>query len=376
MNIELRHVGHTNKGAELMLRAMIAHYEGRPDVTLVGNHRVADATQRARLGLKGLVYRRVDDSSAFIPPAWLVPGPLRRALGVVHPDEIDVILDGAGFAYGDSWGPAKAAQSAAYYARVKGRGGRVILLPQSFGPFTKPDVAEATQALVDTADLVFVRDATAARVLRAVCGDRPSIVQAPDFTPLVHAADVGDVALPARAAAIIPNQKMIDQTSTGQDGYEGFIAGVIERMREAGLNPFLLPHAHQDQPLVDRLSRRFGDAVAVVHEADALRLKGLIGRCEVVMCSRFHGLVSALCQGVPVVATGWSHKYRHLLEEYEAGALLLDPREPAEQWSPRIDALLAPASLAQWRATLGRRAAWHADEARAMWSRVDALLGG
>ncbi len=43
--------------------------------------------------------------------------------------------------------------------------------------------------------------------------------------------------------------------------------------------------------------------------------------------SRFHALVGALCQGVPVIATSWSHKYEELLGEYGVPELLLKPSD-------------------------------------------------
>jgi colanic acid/amylovoran biosynthesis protein len=372
MIVEIRNVHRRNKGAELMLRAIVAHYAQSPDVTLTGNHRVGSRSDLRTLGMRPLLFGWRKRGFLTTPTAVTPSGILER-LSLVHPSSVRLAVDAAGFAYGDQWGPDRAIAAAKYYRFLRAHGARVVLLPQSLGPFERPDVREACRGLFDAVDLIFPRDDTATRCVRELLGDDPRVHQCPDFTPLLETT--GGPALPPgdRPAAVIPNRKMFQQGGLTRDRYEAFLVEVIEAFETLGYHPFLLPHATFDHDLARGVERRLGKPVPTLIEPDPVRLKDVIGRCHAVFSSRFHGLVSALSQGVPSIATGWSHKYGHLLDEYGCPQALVDVTVPGALDSAIAETLAGPRHAAT-RATLIERADWNKAEARKMWARVDQLV--
>lgn len=59
-------------------------------------------------------------------------------------------------------------------------------------------------------------------------------------------------------------------------------------------------------------------------EMDAEEIREYIGRCRIVVASRFHSMIGALEKKVPVLLVGWSHKYREVLNQFELGKYCID----------------------------------------------------
>ncbi|HEX5791921.1 MAG TPA: polysaccharide pyruvyl transferase family protein, partial [Rheinheimera sp.] len=57
----------------------------------------------------------------------------------------------------------------------------------------------------------------------------------------------------------------------------------------------------------------------IVQIDEPLAVKAFIGKAELAISSRFHGAVNALSQGVPCIATSWSHKYHAMMSDFAMG---------------------------------------------------------
>lgn len=59
-------------------------------------------------------------------------------------------------------------------------------------------------------------------------------------------------------------------------------------------------------------------------EMDAEEIRSYIGKCRYLIASRFHAMIGALEQKVPVLLIGWSHKYQEVLDMFELGQYAID----------------------------------------------------
>lgn len=326
---------------------------------------------RAELDLLPVLLR---DGHPLDPRRWRQWLP-RRVRGLAAVRSADVILDASGFGYGDYWGRNKLVRRLVRTLRSKATDCPAILLPQALGPFEKPGMAAAFAEAVDRLDLVFVRDAQSMKHVNAIISDDPKVHRAPDFTNMLHPKLPDRLSDLRGARLVIPNQKMIaDQSASNEERYLRFLITAVERLRQSDKQVVILLHEGlKDRAIVDNLNARLDEPCPVVDEPSPLVTKAVIAAAEMIVSSRFHGLVSALSSGVPALACGWSHKYRELLADYGAADYLVDVNHE-ENWMPKLDALVSGASDPAFRDRLTVMAKRERLKSEKMWDDVTDLV--
>lgn len=342
--IEVRKAGFVNKGAELMLIGVLDRIRRelpRADIAMAPDRRTAPYHRRAALGLYQKVWlQRYRVQWGFL--GALIPRPAREFFGLVLDSEVDAVLDASGFSYSDQIGLSSTLATARAVRRWKRRGTKVILLPQAFGPFEDRRIRASMRYIAEHADLIYARDEVSYRHLVSLTGERDHIRIAPDFTCLVDGTVPDGFDPLEHRFCIIPNHRMLQKTPPREAaGYLSFLLTCCRYLDERGQKPFFLIHeGRKDLDIARQVADSLGSGIPIVDEPDALAIKGIIGSSRAVIGSRYHGLVSALSQGVPALAVGWSHKYEMLFRDYGVEDGLVDVTAPDEEIARRIEELI------------------------------------
>jgi len=362
-----------NKGALLMLEAIRERIRADfPDAEFAVSSSMSKTYRREQKLLGVLQFGQGMRSRLKL----LLPRFILRRQGLVKPSEVDVVLDASGFGYGDFWGLGKLETRLVGKLRHWKKPGKVaVLLPQALGPFETDGMGEAFRKALGRLDLVFVRDRVSLRHVRAVAPEGSNIHSAPDFTNLLHPP------LSARHAGlvghsfVIPNEKMVaGERSASRPDYVRFMATAVKAIARSGRTVDLLIHeGPKDRALADEINAALPEPIAVIDAASPLETKAIIASADLIVSSRFHGLVSALSNAVPSLACGWSHKYAELMTDYGAPDLIVDiGRE--EYWAPRLQALLDAASSPLFRASLKQAADAQKLLSGEMWTQTIAAI--
>jgi polysaccharide pyruvyl transferase WcaK-like protein len=372
MLIEIRGTDFVNKGAELMLNAVHQKVSSElPDTSFVTAPYVNDYQSRLELGLyQKIWFQRYGIQWGRL--GLLIPKKLRKAYGMILDKEINVVLDASGFSYSDQWGDSPSLIMASCTRKWKKRGVKVILLPQAMGPFTSNKIRKAFTFIAENADLVFPRDDISYKHVTELVGKRDNVFQAPDFTNIVSGKMPDNPEKFKGRYCLIPNYRMIDKTSDGQSiHYSSFCATCLKYLVELGQKPFILIHeGTNDMKLAEKIVEESGNKIEIFRETNALKIKGIIGLCDGVISSRFHGLVSALSQGVPSIATGWSHKYDMLFKEYGLSDGCISVTIDNQVLRNKIEQITQQNSRKEIISNITKAAALYKKQTEAMWQKV------
>jgi len=328
MKIVLSGVETNNKGAELMLYAMLQEIErtfpeaevylpldsvsqGLDYIHTKANIKLQPFEKYYQLLLKFKVHRvlkKLHFDPIYIKDIYPIKG-------------VDYFIDGSGLKFSDTMSAANKGEAERWRKLLSGykkNGTKIVFLPQSFGPFEKNTTRETMRQLSVYADLIYSREDTSTKYLNDLgFVNMIKVEQEPDFTTLVEGYIPEKYKYLQGAVCVIPNMQMVKQGAISKEKYIDLIKQICLCVKNSGREVFLLNHqGEEDEKLALLCKEAIGGNIVFVNGLNALEIKGVISQSYIVISSRFHGVVSSLNSCVPCLATSWSHKYEELFLKY------------------------------------------------------------
>lgn len=338
MKIVLSGVETNNKGAELMLYAILQEIERKwPEAEVyVPANAIRQGLDYVHTTLK-LRYWPISSNLLFLF--------FNKILGKLRLHKIidtwavksNYFLDGSGLVFSDStnlWGTSPIYWKKLLYRQYK-CGAKIVFLPQAFGPIERDITKQVIRILGHYASVIMPRDHVSFDFLnKSGLVDIRKVKIFTDFTSCVDGQMPSKYDYLKNGVCVIPNMRMIENGSTSFNDYITLISLIINFAKSHNLIVYLLNHeGKKDEELAYKIQKTIEEKVEVITNLNGIEVKGLISTAYAVISSRFHGVASALNSGVPCLATSWSHKYNELFKDFNMNDCII----PLDNNSKAID---------------------------------------
>ena len=361
MKILIKGAGFINKGAEAMLLTTISELSKRIKEASFSAFVYDSEIQRCRsYEIEPIVVRNSDSRSILFILKLLLENPelfftslaskttLRQVLAI---KEADAVIDISGYAYwGSKIGSAQRVLQLVNYCRSINK--PYIFLPQAWGPFSKGKFSRIIKKVCKNSKLLYARDNVSLDFLKQVSTSPVIYGEAmPDIAFNFNSDPklVGKKILQSKGVpnsgenkiiGIIPNSQILKRTdkTTEENPYIRMLVNAVNCCTEDfGAVVVLMPHqialendrSQSDTPICLSVKEKAmnSERCFIISEDSAATIKSIIGCFDLVISSRFHSLIAGLSQQVPILAIGWSHKYRELLQLFDLEEYCLDYRK-------------------------------------------------
>jgi colanic acid/amylovoran biosynthesis protein len=229
----------------------------------------------------------------------------------------DVVLDTrSGDSFTDIYGMRRLSMMSAIAECATQAGTRVVLGPQTLGPFTTGRGRWLARHSLRRAALVMARDTASARYATAL-GRPPDTVT----TDVVFAIPVPDVTHSRDVVLNVSGLLWRENSHVDFEKYRRTIRRLMEALLTSGRNVTLLAHVldspspDNDVPAVHELAEDASRSVEVLVPNSLARSREVVASASVVIGSRMHACLNALSVGVPAVPLAYSRKFAPLLED-------------------------------------------------------------
>jgi colanic acid/amylovoran biosynthesis protein len=356
-----------NKGAEAMLKTVQAEiFKSYPNANV---YVICSTLQRKVAGEQG-----------FIPISFTYSSPWKRKIRILYGNSkskltsmlgfkavpfadvtperqmreqiktLDMAIDVSGYAYHDSRDYRQPLETIKIIKFCKEKKAKYLFMPQAWGSFDKPMVAENVRKMLNMSDGFSARDKVSQGYLANLLQKPAEDIELfPDIAFNFPKPDlnIGKVILERagrknseRKLLIIgPNMRVYSRFE-GAAEQNPYVQKLLNIARYA-INDLQMDVAlvaneihvqkesyHSDDRFIcNLLKEAINDnehCFFIDEYFSAQEVKSIIGNGNLVVASRFHALIFALSQGIPSMAISWSHKYRELFSLFEMEKFVLE----------------------------------------------------
>lgn len=237
-------------------------------------------------------------------------------------------------------------------------GKKLVLLPQTYGPFKKTITRLMARYILNRASIVYCRDRAGIEYLKTLLGTNRAdgnVRFAPDVAFILDARkpehfDSGSL-LPARTeksivagvniSGLLFNGGYTQDNMFGlKTSYADLMKAVIERLlKSENVIILLIPHVFPPADLMvesdaiacsriyEALHPKYpGKIFLVENQYSQGEIKHIIGLCDFFIGARMHACIAALSQGIPAVGIAYSKKFEGVFESVGLADCVADIR--------------------------------------------------
>ena len=234
-------------------------------------------------------------------------------------------------------------------------GKRLILMPQTYGPFKGRMAKKIARSILRGAEIVYSRDLTGVEDTRSMLGlpqDSTKVRFCHDVGFLLEPAepvhlDIAGIFLGRRADTCLVGINvsgllfMEGYTRNNMFGlkvnYAELTRNLVKHfLKDTNIKVLLIPHVFGDNAETDSLAceKIFAELGAdyegrlgtVRGRYNQNEIKWVIGQCDFFIGSRMHACIAAISQAVPAVSIAYSDKFIGVMKTVGVESLVADPR--------------------------------------------------
>ncbi len=241
--------------------------------------------------------------------------------------QIDVLIDISGYQLSSKWDIKINRRYLEYIENAKKYGSKVILMPQSFGPFEygsfQADMEQQITRVLKKVDLIFAREHEGATLLQKLGIENVEV--SPDLVLQADAVkwenifyDKPEIHCPfletKNNIGIIPNFQTFEHGNS--ENVLKIYQSIVRHLISKGKNVYIFRHS-ADINVCKKIYEGFADeknVYLIEDELDCLDYAEFIKQFDFIVASRYHAVVHAYKENIPVIILGWAVKYQELAE--------------------------------------------------------------